>query len=746
MASVMSLRPHKVRTAQRDWRNMLVSIILYICGYEDIDTVRKTSEMLVSCSDVQYSFGSFDSFDIETEYIAAAAENAPVYAELFGDAGSTAVSGNKAGHDIADGMKFIDLSLRNYQTVAQLKNASLSYASGEYVVFVQPGEIWQEDTFARLIESIAAGHAGEADKDFENLIMAGDSDIGAYAFSKDALCSCGGFNGRLSCGEDFELALRILDGESGASKSVSSDADGEDGTAENAGRDIDIANGAADNSGGAANSGGNAGGMGIGSLNKKSALRKAGFVVDKKAPKPVFQEHYNTYAYIIGRYAARLRADGVFDAALMRYVREAQDFGVQEYFMGLLEKMVSRQKEYYEIDDASRPVLIYMGDPICFDVLISFAHNFADELQKHGIPVIIYDMAKEGTTGLAEFVGGRFRAVVGFQTALFSVRMKNSDELVNNLISAPKINFLYDHPLYLYYHFTLELENYYVLTQDEDYASYINKHYPLIKKSFHLPPAGIELSDSERVRWEDKIYDIVFVASYHDYRERTLALETQTDSQIKPVAKKLLEKMKAEPDMTAEEALAAVLAESGTVVSTNEFGVLLNKCMDACRVVMFYYREKVMETMLDAGLTIHAFGESWKNCPLSCRSNLVIHPDVSYAEGIRIMAQSKIALNVMSWHKAGMTERIANTMLNGTVCLTDKTRYLEKHFRDGKDIVMFELARLDSLPAKVKELLADDARMRSIAAAGYENASKNHRWSDRAESFIDMLDNGVFAE
>ena len=74
----------------------------------------------------------------------------------------------------------------------------------------------------------------------------------------------------------------------------------------------------------------------------------------------------------------------------MRYVQEAQGFGVQEYFMGLLEKMVSRQKEYYEVDDASRPVLIYMGDPICFDVLISFARNFADELQKHGIPVIIY--------------------------------------------------------------------------------------------------------------------------------------------------------------------------------------------------------------------------------------------------------------------------------------------------------------------------------------------------------------------
>ena len=182
---------------------MLVSLILYICGYEDADVVRETVEMLVRHSDSKHKF---DSFNIEMEYIAAIAENAQNYAGLFGD----------IGNDITGGIKFIDLSFRNYQTVAQLKNTSLSHASGEYVVFVQPGEVWQEDTFRLLIQSIVEDPAGEADKDFEKLIMAGDSDIEAYVFSKDALCESGGFNGKLGCGEGFELALRILDDESGA--------------------------------------------------------------------------------------------------------------------------------------------------------------------------------------------------------------------------------------------------------------------------------------------------------------------------------------------------------------------------------------------------------------------------------------------------------------------------------------------------------------------------------------------------
>lgn len=672
---------------------MLVSLILYICGHENAYDVRRTADMLIGCQNQKSGLGEFN---IETEVIVISADSAQHYESLFKDAED--VTGTKGS------IKFIDLSFRNYQTVAQLKNAAFPHASGEYIVFVPPGEVWRDDTFSNLIHGIK-GQNTELDTAFEKLIMSGDSNIKAFAFCRETLCKCGGFNGKLRCGEEFEAALRVLDCDKVCADEC------------------------------------------------VQMHTPVSFVFDQGAAKPIYQEHYDAYAYIIGRYAARLRESSIFDAVLMRYVQEAQEFGVHEYFMGLLEKMISKQEAFYEIDDAIKPVLIYMGDPICFDVLISFALEFAGELQKHGIPAIIYDISKEGTTGLAKFVDRHFRAVVGFQTALFSVRMKNSDELVNNRIIGPKINFLYDHPLYLYYHFTLELDKYYVLTQDEDYAEYINMHYPLIKRSLHLPPAGIELHDGQRAEWKDKIYDIAFVASYHDYRERTLALEMQTDAQIKPLAKQLLEEMKANPNMTAEAALAAVLEKYGdemykgtdeSGISSSEFGVLLNKCMDACRVVMFYYREKVMETLLDAGLTIHVFGESWQMCPLAARSNMIIYPDVSYIDGIRILSQSKIALNVMSWHKAGMTERIANTMLNGTVCLTDRTKYLEEHFEDGRDIVMFDLERLDELPVKVKELLSDDERMQNIAAAGYENASRNHRWRNRVEKFVDMLDNGVF--
>lgn len=634
-----------------------VSIILYICGDEDVDTVLATAKSMALC-DVY-------------EAAAVCADNCDVYREEL----------EKLG------IAFADASGRDYSTISQFKNAAISYTSGDYMIYIAPGEIIDDGIISRLMTP----------EDYRcltlpELIEKGAVRLERIAISRKFAAEYSGFNDRLGCGEDFELAARALALE--------------DNIAE-----------------------------------KGTNVR---IIMSEQPCVMLYQEHYLMYAYVFGRYAAQLQAAECFDRLLAKYITEADAYGIGQYFISELELMIAKKDEYYRIDDAIRPVVIYMGDPICFDVLKSFAYEFANSLKQCGVPVIMYDMAEHGTGGLARFVGNRYRAVVGFQTALFSVKMKDSNELVNNLIEAPKFNFLYDHPLYLYYHFTLPLDRYYVLTQDENYADYINRHYPAIKAGRHLPPAGIELLQSEQTAWDDRVYDVVFVASYHDYRERMAALERECRPEVKDIAYRLLEKMKDNPNMTSEAALADVIHECGepacTVDEAGAFAATLTDCMDVCRIVMFYYREKVIEAILDAGITLHVFGSSWNNCPLAVRDNLIIHPDVSYREGIKLMGQAKAALNIMSWHKAGMTERIANTMLNHTVCLTDKTTYLEKHFTNGRDIVMYDLERIDELPGMIKNLLADDAKMRAIAEAGYENASANHRWINRARDFVELLD------
>ncbi len=94
----------------------------------------------------------------------------------------------------------------------------------------------------------------------------------------------------------------------------------------------------------------------------------------------------------------------------------------------------------------------------------------------------------------------------------------------------------------------------------------------------------------------------------------------------------------------------------------------------------------------------------------------------------------------MSWHKDGLTERILNAMLSQSAVLSDKSGILEDIFVNGQDLVLFSLRQLDTLPALVKALLADEKHLWDITINGYEKARKYHQWKNRAESFLQILD------
>ena len=155
---------------------------------------------------------------------------------------------------------------------------------------------------------------------------------------------------------------------------------------------------------------------------------------------------------------------------------------------------------------------------------------------------------------------------------------------------------------------------------------------------------------------------------------------------------------------------------------------------------MHYYRDRVLRALLDSGLTVDVFGDSWKNSPLAAYENLNCHPDVTVEESLLIWQQSKLSLNIMSWHKAGFTERMANIMLAGAVLVTDNTRYLAGRYENGKDLVSFGLTERKTLPERIKRLLSDEAERMRIAESGREKTKKFHTWDVRAKEFLELLE------
>ena len=98
-----------------------------------------------------------------------------------------------------------------------------------------------------------------------------------------------------------------------------------------------------------------------------------------------------------------------------------------------------------------------------------------------------------------------------------------------------------------------------------------------------------------------------------------------------------------------------------------------------------------------------------------------------------LMNDSKIVLNTMTWFKAGAHDRIFNGMLAGAAVVTDDSTYLRRTFTEGKELVMFSLKELQTLPERVFDLFGHSSHMQELADCGYRAAKEGHTWKNRAE-------------
>ena len=576
-------------------------------------------------------------------------------------------------------VRFVDISSQIFENMSQIKNEAVKYAANSKVLILTDNQILQEGIIEKCLLTDRIEVSDDELKSYYN--------VGTDAFSylvadRDTFSSIGGWNSSLACNEDYELFIRACN---------------------------------------------------------YNCSNKFYPIYSDEYKYPVFKETFLVYAYILGKYASKLRNSGMFNDVLSNWFIQAKNYGIETYFEDCAKNMIGRTECFNAIDKNMSPVLMFYGLKTCNGTLNSFALEFAQALRNKRINVQLLNIDDDNTTeNIGKIILNDYRCVVGMQTGIYTERLENG-QLLGNLFNCPKFNYVFDHPLYVSWSLMLPVNDLYVLQQDETYSEYITKYYPYVKKSWHFPPAGLvgNLTKTENGKTE-KIYDISFIATYNDYRERLEVIKNLPDN-IRKISWHMVNQLKNHPNQRAEEALEAVLEKQKITLTEHEFVVTLHKSLEAVRTVTFYIREKVIKTLIESGVKVDVFGDSWKKSPYADNKNLIIHDDIDFDKGLDIMAQSRISLNVMSWHKGGMTERIANAMLNYSVCVTDETSYINRHFVAGENIVTFNLDNIDKLPDKIRTVLQDENLQKYIEKNAYKKALSEHTWDNRADYFMNIL-------
>lgn len=394
-----------------------------------------------------------------------------------------------------------------------------------------------------------------------------------------------------------------------------------------------------------------------------------------------------------------------------------------------------------------KKLLFFTGD---IETQGYFSLQIAEAMRALGHETFIFDLSRprvsaekffrffeKGNTALINF---NFHGMSGEEYFL-----DEDDTMMWDALDIPAYNIVVDHPMY-YHHFLEKVPRRYChISIDRNHIAYMKRFFPEIANGPFLPLAGTKLyPNKENVPIAYRKFDVTMVGNY--CRPSTFdKYITRIDDEYTAFYHGMIDDLLANPQKTVEEVAEAHLKEELSEVPEEEF----KKAMAALTFIDLYvrytFRGRAVQELVDAGIRVHVFGDGWELLDCAHPENLKIMNSLDSEGCLKKLCQTKLSLNVMPWFKDGAHDRIFNTMLNGAVCLTDSSLYLDEILHDKEDCAIYSLSQMEKLPEIAASLLTDPDLMQRIADGGDQLAQAGHTWAHRAKVLHELIE-GITCE
>lgn len=389
-----------------------------------------------------------------------------------------------------------------------------------------------------------------------------------------------------------------------------------------------------------------------------------------------------------------------------------------------------------------KKILFFEGD---IETQGYFSRQIAEAMKEIGHDVFIYDLSRpwSSTEKFFRFFEKGNTVLVNFNFHGMSGEvffLDENDRMIWDALNIPSYNIVVDHPMY-YHHFLEKVpENYHHISIDRNHEKYMERFFPEIVRGPFVPLAGTELyPNKSNTPIACRRYDVMMVGNYCAPKtfERFI---TRIDDEYTAFYYGMIDDLMTNPHRTVEEvAEAHLIYELGEVPEEE-----LKKTMAALTFIDLYVRYtlrgRIVQELVDAGIKVHVFGDGWELLPCRHEENLIRMNNLDSVGCLKKLCQTRISLNVMPWFKDGAHDRIFNSMLNGAVCLTDSSVYLDSILHDGVNSSIYSLKQIERLPEIAGKLLADPERMQQIAEEGYRLAKSGHTWAHRARQLHNLIE------
>jgi len=377
------------------------------------------------------------------------------------------------------------------------------------------------------------------------------------------------------------------------------------------------------------------------------------------------------------------------------------------------------------------------------ETLDYFSGQLEKGFQTLGFSTFLYDQKneEESSTALARFSGRSDSILVTFnfegiqEVALYDGNGQSYWEKRD----IPCVNIAVDHPFF-YPHFLSEnRENFYEISIDRYHMQYMKEYYPNIRGSYFLPLGGTSLfPDNNYPPLSKRNYDVVFTGNFTP-KETFECHINRLGEEYAAFYRAIIDELIQNPKLPDEMVMEKHLKKEFPDISKKELSESISNMIFIDTYIRFYFREKVVQILADAGIHVHCVGFGWEK--LSCKhpENLTYEGNTLSLDCLKRISNAKFSLNVMPWFKDGAHDRVFNAMANGSICITDHSHYLDEILTDNENVVFYDLKEIERLPEKINTLLQNPEKMESIAQKGYHLTIENHTWLKRAETLYHML-------
>lgn len=389
-----------------------------------------------------------------------------------------------------------------------------------------------------------------------------------------------------------------------------------------------------------------------------------------------------------------------------------------------------------------KKIMLFEGD---IETQGYFSVQLAEAFRKMGHQTFMFDLSRpwnsserffkffeRGNTVLVNF---NFHGMSGEE-----IFLDEDERMMWDVLDIPSYNIVVDHPMY-YHHFLEKApKEYHHISIDRNHEKYMKRFFTDIKKGPFLPLAGTELNPNKSyVPAQYRRYDVTMVGNYTP-PEQFEKYITRIDDEYTEFYYGMIDDLLANPMRTLEDVAEEHIRREIPEVTEEELKKVMSKLTFIDLYVRFKTRGEAVKALAEADIKVNVFGGGWDRLECKRPENLIVGNSLDSVGCLKKLCQSKISLNVMPWFRDGAHDRIFNSMLNGALCLTDSSAYLDEILHDKTDCRIYSTAHLEELPDIVYGLLSNPPGLQEIIDNGYRLAKSAHTWEHRAAALHDVIE------